>query len=210
MQNQKEPNSFTPFLIKSFRQLFMETVGERILKIRKQEGLSQEELSYLADINLRTLQRIEKCESEPQEKTLQRICEILEVNPEDLLDFGEKEDNKYIIYFHLSVLSFIFLPIGNIIFPGILWLTRKDKIIALNNQWVDLINFQILWSLLFSLSIITFAYMTSIHWHTRMVPKYIVAILFLTNIIYPIVISFLVSKSGLKQFYYPLIKFIRL
>ena len=69
---------------------------------------------------------------------------------EDILDYGKTEDNKYIRYFHLSVLTFIFIPLGNIIIPLILWLTKRDKIIGLNEQGADLLNFQILWTLLFS------------------------------------------------------------
>ena len=38
----------------------METIGTKISKIRKQKGMSQEELADMSKINLRTLQRIEK------------------------------------------------------------------------------------------------------------------------------------------------------
>ena len=38
----------------------METIGTKISKIRKQKGMSQEALSDLSKINLRTLQRIKK------------------------------------------------------------------------------------------------------------------------------------------------------
>ena len=40
----------------------METIGTKISKIRKQKGMSQEELADMSKINLRTLQRIEKYE----------------------------------------------------------------------------------------------------------------------------------------------------
>jgi transcriptional regulator with XRE-family HTH domain len=46
----------------------METIGDKILEIRKRKGLTQEELSDLAKINLRTLQRIEKGETGPTRK----------------------------------------------------------------------------------------------------------------------------------------------
>lgn len=98
----------------------MNTIGKKILEIRKRKGLSQEELSTLAKINLRTLQRIEKDETEPQGNTVKRICNILEVNIEDILDYGRKEDNNFLILFHLSVLSFLIIPLGNIILPTIL------------------------------------------------------------------------------------------
>jgi transcriptional regulator with XRE-family HTH domain len=48
----------------------METIGAKILEIRKRKGLTQEELSDLAKINLRTLQRIEKGETGLRGNTL--------------------------------------------------------------------------------------------------------------------------------------------
>jgi transcriptional regulator with XRE-family HTH domain len=58
----------------------METIGAKILEIRKRKGLTQEQLSELSKINLRTLQRIEKGTSEPRSDTLNNLCQVLEVN----------------------------------------------------------------------------------------------------------------------------------
>jgi len=55
----------------------MNSIGQKILEIRKRKGLSQEALSDLAKINLRTLQRIEKGETEPQGNTLRNLCNVL-------------------------------------------------------------------------------------------------------------------------------------
>ncbi|MFA9187155.1 helix-turn-helix domain-containing protein [Flavobacterium sp. FBOR7N2.3] len=112
----------------------METIGTKISKIRKQKGMSQEELSDLSKINLRTLQRIEKDENEPRGNTLKQICEVLKINIEELLDYGKKEDNSYLIFLHLSIISNIIIPLGNIILPLILWLNKRDNIIEVNNQ----------------------------------------------------------------------------
>ena len=126
----------------------METIGKKILELRKRKGLTQEELSDLAKINLRTLQRIEKGETEPLGNTMKRLCEILEINLEDILDYGKKDDKHFLIFFHLSVLSFLIIPLGNIIIPAILWLTKREKVIDLNERGADLLNFQILVKLL--------------------------------------------------------------
>ena len=72
----------------------METIGTKISKIRKQKGMSQEELADMSKINLRTLQRIEKDENEPRGNTLKQLCEVLKINIEDLLDYGKKEENQ--------------------------------------------------------------------------------------------------------------------
>jgi transcriptional regulator with XRE-family HTH domain len=196
----------------------METLGDKILEIRKRKGLTQEELSDRAKINLRTLQRIEKGETVPRGNTLKMLCSVLEINLEDILDYGKTEDNKYIRYFHLSVLTFIFIPLGNIIIPLILWITKRDKIIGLNEQGADLLNFQILWTLLFSGLMVTgiTLYFDNVVDGTpsdsdSFPPLLIIGgILYILNIIYPIVVSILTGKGSLKRYYYPLIRFVRL
>jgi len=209
----------------------METIGDKILEIRKRKGLTQEELSDLAKINLRTLQRIEKGETVPRGNTLKMLCGVLEINMEDILDYGKTEDNRYIRLFHLSVLTFIFIPLGNIIIPMILWLTKRDKIIGLNEQGADLLNFQILWTLLFSglmvagISIYSAPLINSLVEDPNGVPNLTVSaadpglippaiaialILYLINIIYPVVASILAGRGRLKRYYFPLIRFVRL
>lgn len=122
----------------------------------------------------------------------------------------KKEEIKYLLCFHLSVLSFILIPLGNIIIPMIIWLSKRDKNIDFKKQGVDLLNFQILWTLLFFASIFTFALINTLPEINNWIPLYIAGFLFLLNIIYPIVVSILISKHNLKKYYYPLIKFIRL
>ena len=46
----------------------MEEIGEKIREVRKKKGLSQEALAELAEVNLRTIQRIENNESKPHAK----------------------------------------------------------------------------------------------------------------------------------------------
>jgi transcriptional regulator with XRE-family HTH domain len=195
----------------------METIGEKILEIRKQKGLTQEELADLAKINLRTLQRIEKNETEPRGNTLKMLCNVLELNIGDIIDYGKREDNRYLSFFHLSVLSFVLIPLGNIIIPSILWFTKRDKIIGLNKQGADLLNFQILWTIL-SFGSLTIGMMLSIG---HLVEKqssdttylhpllYIGLALCLLNIVYPIIVSIRVRKNSQKRYYFALFKFIK-
>ncbi|HLP75158.1 MAG TPA: helix-turn-helix domain-containing protein [Bacteroidales bacterium] len=114
----------------------MVTIGQKISEIRKRKGLSQESLSDLAKINLRTLQRIEKGESEPLGNTLKRLCGVLEINIEDILDYGKVEDNKFLLIFYISVMSFLIIPLGNLLVPMILWITKRDKITDLNRKGI--------------------------------------------------------------------------
>jgi transcriptional regulator with XRE-family HTH domain len=195
----------------------METIGTRIIEIRKLKGLTQEELADQAKINLRTLQRIEKGETEPRGNTLKMLCAVLEINIEDILDYGKQEDTKYLSYFHLSVLSFLLVPLGNLLIPSILYFTKRDKIIGLNRQGADLLNFQILWTLFFSGSMTIGIVLSFNPFLDKQVSEstslhplvYLGGILYLLNIVYPIIVSILVRKNNQKRYYFPLLKFIR-
>ncbi|WP_373941866.1 helix-turn-helix transcriptional regulator [Polaribacter sejongensis] len=88
----------------------MNNIGQKIKDVRKKKGLSQEELAELAKINLRTIQRIENNENEPRGKTLNLICQVLDLNTEDILDYGMQTDKNYLISIHLSVLLGLFIP----------------------------------------------------------------------------------------------------
>ncbi len=124
----------------------MTNLGTKIRGLRKRKGLSQEDLAETAKVNLRTIQRIENNENEPRGKTLQLICEALDINVDDILDYGKKEDKNYLILLHLSVISFLIIPLGNIIIPLVIWLIKKDKIIGIKEVGSRLLNFQIFWT----------------------------------------------------------------
>jgi transcriptional regulator with XRE-family HTH domain len=136
----------------------METIGKKIATIRKQKGLTQEEVSELAKINLRTLQRIEKGETDPRGNSLKGICDALQINIEDIIDYGKVEDRNYLIFLHLSVMAMAFIPFGNIILPLILWLNKRDKIMELQKQGANILNYQILWTVISNAVLITGAF----------------------------------------------------
>jgi uncharacterized Tic20 family protein len=100
----------------------------------------------------------------------------------------------------------------------ILWITKRDKIIGLNEQGADLLNFQILWTLLCYSLFITgiISYFDKIGRgilpnEFKMPPVMIIScILFLLNIIYPIVAGILAGRGKLKRYYFPLIRFVRI
>lgn len=123
-------------------------LAQKIVQIRKTRGYSQEELSNKANISLRTLQRIEKGESEPRGHTLRAIAEVLEVPVEELMDFTKKEDKGFLQLMSLSALSYWFMPLLNILVPMALWLFRRDKIQGVERLGKQIISFQILWSVL--------------------------------------------------------------
>ena len=191
----------------------MNEIGKKIKEVRKRKGLSQEELAESAKVNLRTIQRIENNESEPRGKTLNLICEVLDLNAEDILDYGKKTDKDYLIYFHLSVLTGLVFPSGNIIIPLILWMTKKDKIIGLKDIGANLLNFQILWTFLAFTTLIIDAFLKFIHFEIGpgnfVLSLYIWVFLYMINIILPVLFAKKIRNGKMGNFYPNIIKLIK-
>lgn len=68
-----------------------ELVGSVIRRYRKHKGLSQEVLSGLADIGRTHLSMIERGERKPTLDTLFKICEALDVRPDEIVRAIEQE-----------------------------------------------------------------------------------------------------------------------
>ena len=187
----------------------MKNVGSKIRELRKLKGLSQEELAESAGVNLRTIQRIENNENEPRTTTLNLICEILELTPEDILDYGKQIDKSYLSLFHLSVLTFLVIPVGNIIIPLILYMTKKDKIIGLKEIGASVLNFQILWSVFAYVSITLYAVFKIMHYAYHSIFLYIFIGLYIVNILLPIVSAVFSTKGKTESLYPKLIQLIK-
>lgn len=186
----------------------METIGKKIAEIRKQKGLTQEEVAELAKINLRTLQRIEKAETEPRGNSLKGICEALNINIEDVVDYGKIEDKNYLMLLHLSVMSMAFIPFGNIFLPLILWLNKRDKVQSAHKQGINILNYQILWTIVSNAVLIAGAYLKINHFAgARFI--YAFFILCIINFIYPIYPAIMINKGRVKNYYPSIIRIIR-
>ena len=179
----------------------METIGQKLKEIRKRKGLTQEELAEEAKVNLRTIQRIENNSSEPRGTTLNLICEVLEVNLEEILDYGKTEDNGYLVTMHLTVLAFLLIPLGNIIFPLLLWLNKKDKIVNAKLIGTKILNFQILWTLMTFTSITCFAFLKIMHYSISSIFIYLAIFLYAINLILPIAFAIQIKKGNAKANY---------
>lgn len=193
----------------------MENIGQKIIELRKSKGLTQEGLAEKAKVNLRTIQRIEKEENKPSGNTLKLICEALDTLPEKIVNYGKKEDIKIIIMMHLSVISYLVIPIGNIIIPLIFWISKKDKVISLDEKGTSLLNFQIVWTILTTVSFFS-AMLTSNFELTNPHKAYIsylflllFAILNITNILMAIIIATRIKTKSRFNSYPNLISLIR-
>ena len=123
-------------------------LSSRVKELRNQKGMSQEILADESNLSLRTIQRIENGETNPTGDTLIRLSNALNVNPDELIDWTIKEDTGYLIFLNLSALSFIFFPILGILVPFIMWTSKKDRLRNVNKIGIDLINFEITWTLM--------------------------------------------------------------
>ena len=188
----------------------MKNFGDKLKEVRKIKGLSQEELADSANVNLRTIQRIENNESEPRGKTLNQICLVLNLNIEDLLDHGKKDDNNYLVLFHLSVMSALVIPYGNLIIPYILWTNKKDKIIGLKAIGVNLINFQIVVTAITTVTIIVAAAMMILDIDTAR-SSWIIGMLlyYVLILVLPIIFSIRIRNNRKELLYPKLIKIIK-
>ena len=64
----------------------LKKLGKRIAKLRKQCGISQDNLALEAEIGRRTINRIEVGDSDPQFTTLKKISNTLKVKMAELFE----------------------------------------------------------------------------------------------------------------------------
>lgn len=62
------------------------SLGEKIARLRKQRGWTQEQLASLIEVHNRHVSRLERNIMRPNASTLARIAEVLEVSLDELLD----------------------------------------------------------------------------------------------------------------------------
>jgi uncharacterized Tic20 family protein len=139
---------------------------------------------------------------------LKLICEVLNTPIEELMEYGKIEDKQYLFLLHFSVLSVIIIPLGNIIFPLILWINKKDSIYDVNRQGKNILNFQIAFSFINILifGIAMYGAFTSFHPKNWFITYYS---LLLLNVCYSLFCAFSILKGQIKLFYPNLIKFVK-
>lgn len=68
--------------------------GQNLKKIRKAKKLTQEQLADLLGIGLPNISYIENGKTYPSVYTVEKICEVLNVEPYDLYNFTLSKDEK--------------------------------------------------------------------------------------------------------------------
>jgi len=186
-------------------------LSARVKELRNKKGMSQEILAEESGLSLRTIQRIEKGETNPNGDSLKRLSSALNVNPDELIDWTIKEDKKYLVFLNLSALTFLFFPMLGILVPFILWTSKKDKIKNINKLGRDLINFEITWTIFlffipFSLLLVSkIGLLKSL---TLSIIFATIGCMYLINLIY-ILFNTLKLSNGKNVMYSPQIKFLK-
>jgi transcriptional regulator with XRE-family HTH domain len=108
----------------------MNWIAKKISETRKIKGLTQEELAEQAKINLRTIQRIENSESVPRGKTLNLICEVLEIDSKELILTETSIREKNI---GTKIINGLFLIALNMVLMGIIGFLTLDSNANMNS-----------------------------------------------------------------------------
>tara|TARA_R110002012_G_scaffold303073_1_gene504675 strand:+ start:144 stop:704 length:561 start_codon:yes stop_codon:yes gene_type:complete len=108
----------------------MDWIAKKISETRKIKGLTQEELAEQAKINLRTIQRIENSESEPRGKTLNLICDVLEIDSTELILNQNLSKEKNI---GTKIVNGLFLLALNLVLMGIIGFLTLDSNANMNS-----------------------------------------------------------------------------
>lgn len=125
---------------------------------RKLKGYSQEDLSEKTNVAVRTIQRIEKGDTNPHLQTIKLLAAALEIEVEDLLELeNPKTENlqkKWLLLLHGTPILGLVLPLCNILFPLFLWIHKREDNPIYEVHGRAVINFQITMTFLFILSFI--------------------------------------------------------
>lgn len=128
--------------------------AEKIKELRNIKGLSQEQLSELSKVSIRTIQRIENGKNIPTGDTLNRIAGALDATIDGLIINDKKEDIGYLSLITLSAISYILHPFLGLLLPLVFWYIKRNKILDADEVGRKLISFQITWQLAFFIYLI--------------------------------------------------------
>lgn len=111
-------------------------LGNYISNLRKEQGLTQEELVEKCNINVRTIQRIEAGEVTPRSYTVKNILEALGTSIDDVFKKEEKKEKTISIIYNKSLLGWgivagiIYLILGTFNVTLLIMESFEDAVIA--------------------------------------------------------------------------------
>lgn len=147
-------------------------LNERISKARKDKGYTHEELADLAQVTVRTIQRVEYGESVPRSYTLKAIAKALDVPYETWTNAGSgvqdtgtplpaEDITHFLKLVNLSCFSYLVIPWAHFLIPNFLLkkrtnidgeaLTLGRKIVRQQVYWVVILQLLMLLTLAYNL-----------------------------------------------------------
>jgi len=127
--------------------------NDRMLQLRDERKMSQEELSAASGISVRTIQRIEKDEVKPRPYTTRKLLEALNISLEEFNAYSYNysndtiEDGPKLNRFIMSNFLIFLLPVIFLVVLVIIWKKGKWSNTA-NLICKRILSFQILWTIL--------------------------------------------------------------
>ena len=129
-------------------------IAKKIIHYRKLKGITQEALSELTGLNVRTIQRIESGEVDPRLYTLKSIADALSVSLEELLPEPTQHELNQIAVLHITPAGFFLFPVvGNVLLPFIFWMLKREEINGINRHGKDILNSQLTYSIVIAVGI---------------------------------------------------------
>lgn len=136
------------------------SLAENLVFQRKLKGFSQKELSDRTNVTVRTIQRIEKGDTEPHLQTVKMLAAALEIEVNELLILDNPKEEtiqkKWLLLMHATPFLGFVIPLANIFLPLFLWIHKRED----NRLYADhgrrILNFQISMMLFFVLGMVLF------------------------------------------------------
>ena len=128
------------------------STAKKIIHFRKLKGITQESLADISGLNVRTIQRIESGEVDARLFTLKSIADALEVQVGDLLPEPTQHELNQIAILHITPVGFFLVPIiGNVLFPFIFWMMKREEFNNMDKHAKNILNGQITYSIIVGL-----------------------------------------------------------
>lgn len=125
------------------------TLGEKVRRLRKRRGLSQDALAQIAGLSLRTVQRIESENRNPSGDSLRRLSRALEVSPDFLLEWEPNENRVFLLILAASPLLCVINPFLAIIVPLVLWGLKRESVRGVKALGARVLKIEAVWIVVF-------------------------------------------------------------
>lgn len=134
------------------------SIVEKLRYQRKRKGLTQEQLSDLSGVAVRTIQRIENEKVAPHRQTLTLLAEPLALEVQDLAPISapdaEAAEGKWLLLLHLLPIAGLVIPFANLVLPFVLWAYKRGEHPEIDKHGRAVVNFQLTVTLLFMIGVV--------------------------------------------------------